>query len=81
MWYIIWNIENKVKDDIFSFATEKQAQKYAKYYKSLLQMHEKGQHIQKRFGFDLNHKDRTFHIHYKVVEKLGSKIVPVKDDG
>ena len=50
MWSIVWNIENKIKHDVLSFSTEAQALKYAQYYKSLLEIHDSGQHMQKRFG-------------------------------
>ena len=50
MWSIIWNIEDRIKHDILWFSSEAQALKYAEYYKSLLEVHDAGQHMQSRFG-------------------------------
>ena len=50
MWYIVWNIDTKVKHDVVAFETESQALKYAKYYKYLLEIYNDGQHMQSRFG-------------------------------
>ena len=52
MWSIIWNIEGKVKHDLLWFSTESQAVKYAEYYKSLFEVLDAGQHMQRRFGLD-----------------------------
>lgn len=70
MWSIVWNIENKVKYDVLWFATEAQALKYAQYYKSLLEVHDAGQHMQKRFG---NHEDKSESLCLKISFRLMKK--------
>ena len=73
MWSIIWKIENKIKHDILAFATEQQASKYAAYYKSLLQVHDRSQHIQKRFGFDTIKEASCVAVDYQIVKKKESE--------
>ena len=50
MWYIVWNIDSRVKQDILSFDNHSSALKYAAYYKSLLEVYNAGNHMQKRFA-------------------------------
>lgn len=70
MWYIIWDIENKIKHDVLGFATEAQALKYAKYYKSLLEIYNAGQHMQKRFGIKNKTLEKTnMRISFRLLRK------------
>ena len=62
-------IENKIKHEVLSFSSQKQASKYAAYYKSLLEVHDRSQHIQKRFGFDAIKKTSGIAVDYQIVKK------------
>ena len=70
MWYIVWNIDSSVKEDVLSFDSRQGALKYAYYYKSLLEVYNAGNHMQKRFAE--SHKDpRKSHlsVSFKIMQK------------
>ena len=69
MWYIVWNIGNKEKEDTRSFVSEKQAQQFANYYKSLFVLHKKGEYLQKRFGKLCLDSLKNLQIEYKLMER------------
>ena len=71
MWYIVWNIDSSVKQDVLSFETRSGALKYASYYKSLLEVYSAGEHMQKRFGMlrKDSSKSSKLHVSYKLMQR------------